>query len=97
MPAYKLLASERSEQAKFVRPVILRNFGGRLKKGVAEECPQLMIILGIIIIITCLIIILGIIFMLTELVAHYNLSVKKKMSFGWGGLLGNDAQRNVEI
>ena len=80
-----------------MRPVILHNFGGRLKKGVVEKCPQLIIILGIMIIITCLIIILGIIFMLTELVAHFNLSVRKKMSFGWGGLLGNDAQRNVEI
>ena len=61
-----------------MRPVILHNFGGRLKKGVVEKCPQLIIILGIIIIITCLIIILGIIFMLTELVAHFNLSVRKK-------------------
>ena len=81
-----------------MRPVILHNFGGRLKKSVVEKCPQLKIILGIIItIITCLIIILGIMFMLTELVAHFNHSVRKKMSFGWGGLLGNDAQRNVEI
>ena len=71
-----------------MRPVILHNFGGRLKKGVVEKCPQLIIIL---------VIILGIMFMLTELVAHFNLSVRKRMSFGWGGLLGNDAQRNVEI
>ena len=61
-----------------MRPVILHNFGGRLKKGIVEECPQLIIVLGIIIIITCLIIILGIIFMLTELVAHFSLSVRTK-------------------
>ena len=80
-----------------MRPVILHNFGGRLKKGVVEECPPInnhirhnnnnnMPNNHT-----------GHNFYSNGIHGTLQSFSEKKMSFRWSGLLGNDAQRNVEI